>query len=155
MKTLLLIIVLFFIFFNQNTYVDVNQYQSEEIHVEVKGEVVNPGVYTVNYNAKIKDLIELSGGYNENADTSGINQSKTLKNEDVIVIAKKSEQKKISINTANVDELVLLPGIGESTANKIIEYRNEFGPFQTLEDIQKIKGIKSKLYEKIKEFITL
>lgn len=155
MKYLLLIVVLVFIFFNQNTYVDLKDYQSETIHVEIKGEVQHPGVYEVDYNANVKAIIERSGGFTEEAEPSTINQAKVLQNADVIVVGKKSEIVKVSINSATLEQLVTLPGIGAATAQKIIDYRNAFGSFQSIEDIQNIQGIKEKLFMKIKDYITL
>jgi len=62
--------------------------------------------------------------------------------------------KKININTAFIDELILLPGIGETTAEKIIEYRDKNNGFKKTEEIMNIKGIGDKKFEKLKPFIT-
>lgn len=62
---------------------------------------------------------------------------------------------KISINKATYEELITLPGIGPKTAERIIEYRNTYGPFWTLEDIKNVKGIGDKKYAKLKEYITI
>lgn len=62
---------------------------------------------------------------------------------------------KISINKATYEELITLPGIGPKTAEKIIEYRNTYGPFWTIEDIKNVKGIGDKKYAKLKECITI
>lgn len=63
--------------------------------------------------------------------------------------------KKVSINKATLEELMTLNGVGESKAKAIIEYRNENGPFKTLEDIINVSGIGSSVYEKIKDSIEL
>lgn len=60
---------------------------------------------------------------------------------------------KININTANINELDKLPGIGDSTAQKIIDYRNENGKFNSIEDIKNVKGIGDSKFDKIKEYI--
>lgn len=60
----------------------------------------------------------------------------------------------ININKATMEELKTLPGIGESKAKAIIEYRNDIGAFKTIEDIKNVKGIGQNLYEEIKEYIT-
>lgn len=62
---------------------------------------------------------------------------------------------KISINTAQTDELDVLPGIGPALADRIVVYRKEHGPFKTVEDIKKVKGIGNKLLEKVLPFIEL
>lgn len=64
-------------------------------------------------------------------------------------------QNKISINSANIDDLVKLPGIGDKTALKIIDYREKYGKFLKIEDIKNVSGIGDKKYEKIKEFISI
>lgn len=61
----------------------------------------------------------------------------------------------VNLNTASVEELKSLPGIGAATAQKIVEYREQNGAFKTPEDIQKIKGIGAKKFEKLKDEITV
>ena len=61
----------------------------------------------------------------------------------------------ISINDASIEQLTTLPGIGKSKANDIIEYRNQNGKFQTIDDIKKVKGIGESVFEKIKDSITI
>lgn len=67
----------------------------------------------------------------------------------------KLREKSINLNIAGIDELVSLPGIGQSTAEKIIEYRNKKGKFKKIQEIMKVKGIGEKKFEKIKEYLTL
>lgn len=155
MKSFIIVLVFVFIFLNQNTYIDLIQFKRTTVTVEIKGEVETPGIYELDYNAKVKDLIDQSGGLLDTADISGINQSKNLRNQDVIVIEKKQEQSKVSINGASLDQLCSIPGVGPSTAQKIIDYREEYGPFQAIEDIQKVAGIKEKTYLKMKDYIRL
>ena len=158
------------------------------ITVEIKGEVTNPGVYKIEENSRVIDLINLSGGFTQNALTININQAKKLSDEMVIVIYNKNDLKeevkteyvylececpkitndgcvnedkiednqntKISINNATKEELTKLNGIGEKTAEKIIEYRKE-NKFKTIEDIKNVSGIGESLYEKIKDSITI
>lgn len=75
---------------------------------------------------------------------------------DVITTKKKEEplkKKSININKASVEELTKLPGIGEKTAKKIVEYRQKYGGFKKIEDIMKIERIGQKLFEKIQDYI--
>ena len=125
------------------------------IKVEVRGEVINEGIYEVENYTTIKDLLDLAILKYE-ADISGINLNNNLHDKDVIFIPKvNNDEIKISINTSNIESLIMIPGIGESTAKKIIEYRDEYGFFNSLEEIKNVKGIGDKKYEKIKDYIRL
>lgn len=87
-------------------------------------------------------------------DMNRFNPEMILKNNDVIILYPITDNR-ISINQANLEELIELPGIGENIAQRIIEYRNENGFFQKLEDIMLVKGIKQSIFNKIKDFIRL
>ncbi len=87
-------------------------------------------------------------------DMTRFNPEMILKQNDLIVLYPIIDHR-ISINQANLEELKTLPGIGPSIASKIIEYRNENGLFQKLEDIMLIKGIKKSIFNKIKDLIRL
>ena len=164
----------------------------ENYKVDIKGEILTPGIYTLKSNSRVIDVIEMSGGLTENADTSVINLSKKITDEMVIIIYSKSEVKdfektketeklvqekcvkkdenalkndacitdsvktsgKVSINTATNEELMTITGIGDSKAEDIIKYREENGPFKTIEDIKNVSGIGDSLFAKIKENIT-
>ena len=129
--------------------------------VEIKGEVINPGVYEVTHDNIIMDLIDLAGGLTENAYIDNINLSKKLDEEMVIIVYNKNTESSsvdnglININTASKEELMKLPGIGESKALKIIEYRSANGNFKAIEDIMKVNGIGKSTYEKFKDKITI
>lgn len=171
---------------------------NEEIkyNVDIKGAVKNPGVYLVDNNLTVNDVIKLAGGLTKDADTSLINLAKKIQDEMVIIIYTKEEVKNsnivdtvikvvekecvcpniendscindeiqeditntennqlININTATKEELLTISGIGESKANNIIKYREEFGKFKTIEDIKNVDGIGDTLYETIKIYIT-
>ena len=165
----------------------------EEYQVDIKGQINSPGIYKINSNLRVMDVIMKAGGLTENADTSVINLSKKVQDEMVIIIYSKDEvsnfkevkelekqvndkcnQKdenslvndacietstntpsKVSINNSSLEELMTLPGIGESKAKDIIDYRNTNGPFNTIEDLLKVKGIGESILAKIKENITL
>jgi len=62
---------------------------------------------------------------------------------------------KLNINTATIDQLQNLPGVGSHIAQEIINYRHEHGPFQKVEDITQVKGLGEKKFEKIKDLITV
>jgi len=65
------------------------------------------------------------------------------------------KEDKINLNTASAKELTSLPGIGEVLAARIVAYREEHGPFQTLDDIMQVSGIGSKVVEEIRDLVTL
>ena len=65
------------------------------------------------------------------------------------------EEDKINLNTASAEELTSLPGIGEVLAARIVAYREEHGPFQTLDDIMQVSGIGSKVVEEIRDLVTV
>lgn len=127
------------------------------ITAEIKGAVVNPGVYTVKNGACVKDLIQEAGGEKENADLSAISLQDLLHPGQVIVIGKLAmdgNSPLISINTAPLEELTNLPGIGEAMAQRIVEYRSSKA-FEKLEDLMEVKGIGEKKFAKLKDFIAL
>lgn len=129
-------------------------FQNDSITVYVQGEVVEEKKLILDKYSTIEDalgFIELT----DEADISGFNLLMCLKDQDVLSIPKKTTVTKISINTATVEELMNIPGIGKVKAEKIIAYREINGLFQTIEDIMKIDGIKEKSFEKLKDFICL
>ena len=130
--------------------------QPTTMEVEVKGEVKNPGIYTIQWKGKVKDAIACAGGLTEEADCSNLSMVRVCNPDEVIVIGKKQKESKpkISINTASQEQLMELTGIGEAISQRIIEYR-EKTPFQSLEDLMQVKGIGEKMFAKIKDQITL
>lgn len=181
----------------------------ELIKVDVKGYVMNEGVYSLDDNARVIDAINAAGGLKEGAYTRFLNLSKRIHDEDIIIVNNfdEVEQMKkvddspiccevnnkacvtedkivtsivednnkvpivedklgandnygelntlVNINTASKDLLMSLNGIGESKADKIIEYRTTNGNFKTIDDIKNVSGIGDSVYDKIKEFITV
>jgi len=131
--------------------------RKDTIRVNVQGEVEQEGEYELDLYSTVQDALD-AAGISEDADTSGMNPSALLKDADLIIVPQKKaegETQRISINTADVDELCKLSGIGPSTAQRIIEYRNENGLFQQLEDLMKVKGIGPSRFEKIRDDICL
>ena len=164
---------------------------TNKIMVYITGEVKNPGIYELEENSRIKDVIEKAGGLKETADITDINLATILQDEDKITIPTKdktmeekqnteriqsnkqsktteksqnttsistnttgkNQNTKVNINTATQTELETLPGIGPSTASKIVSYRKENGKFKSIEEIKKVNGIGESKYKKIKELI--
>lgn len=137
------------------------------IYIDLKGAVQNPGVYKLEKNSRLFQVIQLAGGLTVDADDNAINMSIILADQDVVYIPTIGEEFPnitivddsdiggiININTATFESLQTLPGIGPSTAQKIIDYRTEYGLFNTIEDIQNVSGIGESTYNEIKDFIT-
>lgn len=144
----------------------------ESIVVYVCGQVKCPGVYTLRPGARKAEAIQMAGGFTKNACQEQMNLAeKVVDEEQIVVLSKKEaedqkageieakaeqdnrEDTRVNINTADISVLQTLPGIGESKAERIIEYREQNGAFQTIEDIMKVDGIKEGSYEKIKDLI--
>lgn len=131
--------------------------ENTEIHVSIKGAVEKEETITLKQYATVQEAID-QVELKENADISSLNPNMILKDADVLSIPYQTnagEVPRISINQATRDELQQLDGIGPSTADAIIQYREEHGLFQTIEDVMNVKGIGNAKFEKIKEKITL
>lgn len=137
--------------------------ENNEIYIHISGEVHYPGLIRLNKGNRLFEAIDLAGGMTELADLDQINLSVILQDEDKIYIPKKGEVSEflitnkeglININTCSKDELMTLTGIGDKTADSIIEYRNK-DKFEKIEDLMKINGIGSQKFENIKERITI
>ncbi|ASA95403.1 MULTISPECIES: helix-hairpin-helix domain-containing protein [Anoxybacillus] len=136
--------------------------------VDVKGAVKRAGVYEVAPESRIHDVIQLAGGLTDEADETKVNLAMKVHDEMVIYVPKKGEDiivettsqtgsssGKININTATIEQLQTLQGIGPAKAAAIIAYREEHGSFQKVEDLLNVSGIGSKSLEKIKEQIVV
>lgn len=126
----------------------------DEITIYVKGEVQQEQYLTLAPHSQVKDILE-EITLSENADTGCLDLNRYLIDNDTITIPVKSEILCVSINSATLDMLVTLPGIGEVTAQKIIDYRQLHGSFLEISEIMEVKGIGQSKYEKIKELICL
>jgi len=132
--------------------VDLNEIS--QISVEIKGEIEQEQILKLPIGSTVNDVLNLIT-LKDTADLRSISRFEILKNEQVLVIPKISDNHLISINTGSVEELTKLPGIGEATANAIINYRTTYGYFKTIEQIMYVKGIGKKKYEAIKEYICI
>lgn len=136
---------------------------TEYIFVYVCGAVNREGVYELPSGSRVYQAIEVAGGFREDADKNSVNQAEVLEDEEQIyvpVIGEEvspvsEEEGKVNINKASKEELMTLPGVGESRAESIIKYREDVGAFQNIEDIMQVSGIKEGLFEKIKDLITV
>ena len=135
--------------------IDTNQLEeNNNISVEIKGEIKKPGIYELKKGSNLQDLLDIAIIL-DSSDLSSYSLNTALYNNQIIVIPKISEEVLISINSADLKQLSSLPGIGIKTAEKIIEYRNNNGSFNSLEELMNVKGIGKSKFNKIKEYITL
>lgn len=142
------------------------------IVVYISGAVPRPGVYALPQGARVQDAISAAGGFLADAEKTGINLARQLEDGEQLEIPfaegaslviptpgveviEPSETELININTASQTELESLPGIGPTTAQKIIEYREANGPFAAIEDIINVSGIGPGTFERIKDLITV
>ena len=148
---------------------EVSTTQETVIFVDIKGAVKNPGVYQMKVGDRVKDALEAAGGLTAEADSQKVNLAQRVEDQMVIVVPKVGEEAeaipagamskeaskegKVNINTATVEELKTLKGVGEKKAEAIIEYRKKNGSFQTKEDLMKVRGIGKKLFESFQERI--
>jgi competence protein ComEA len=149
------------------------------IMVQVDGAVQNPGVYSLPRDSRIQQAIQAAGGFNPKANPGAVNQAAKLKDGDRLTVpaegtqvtplqpaveptARKEKSASlatpaalVNINTATLEELETLPGIGATRAQDILDYRQAHGGFKTIEDLQEVTGIGPATFEKIKPFITI
>ncbi|MEG1462142.1 ComEA family DNA-binding protein [Anaerorhabdus sp.] len=153
MKILLIFLFLFLVYIPSYTVIDLSR-DNKFIKISVDGEVRRREVLEVPVYSTVETILGLVE-LNETADLTSISRFTVLKNGDTLVIPAKVEMKKISINHSSKNELMQLPGIGDSTADKIIEYRQEHGYFQQLDDLKNVKGIGESKFNKLIDVICL
>lgn len=142
--------------------------QNEKIAVYITGEVKNPGVYYIKLGSRLDDVIKEAGGLNDKANIDQINLAKKVSDGEKIHIYRIGEEVKeeisinnnlnngkVNINTANSSQLQTLTGIGQATANKIINYRNENGNFKSIDELKNVSGIGESKFNSIRDDICI
>ena len=146
--------------------------ENNEVMVHISGAVNNPGIVKLDSSKRIVDALELAGGARDDADLDRINLAAKVHDEEKIYIPKIGEENidtisplisgtsksgnssgKININTADLSELQKIPGVGEKTAQKILDYRSN-SSFSSIEDIKNVPGIGDKKFEAMKDYIS-
>lgn len=130
------------------------------VGIDIKGEVIAPGYYELEYGSRIKDAVISAGGETAQADFSTLNLARRISDGEEIIIPKSGEEVEdenglININTADMYKLCKLDGIGEVLATNIINYRSEKGLFKSVNDLKKVKGIGSSKFNEIKDKVTI
>ena len=159
----------------------IKEKENKTIMVDISGEIITPGVVKLPEGSRIIDAITAAGGKTEDADLSKVNLAYILDDGVQLYIPRYNEKlekeivqtepgvgiiqegisttskkdSKVNINTANKEKLATLPGIGEGTAEKIIEYRSKTGKFKVIDEIKKIPGIGESKFKSLKDKITI
>jgi competence protein ComEA len=147
--------------------------------IDVRGAVLQPGVYTLPLGSRVQDALALAGNLTVNADTRNLNLARRLNDGEQLYIpivgeappataaiavksgtasgpaATKNPPSKINVNTASLADLDALPGIGPAIAQRIVDYRTQNGDFKKIEDLKKVRGISDAFIEQIKDLVTL
>jgi competence protein ComEA len=143
--------------------------------VEMRGEIEAPGVYELAPGARLQDALAAAGGLTEEADLSTVNLARRLRDGELIVIlalpvpgntpmlplpdagdaAEVEESRaRININAATAEELEALPGVGEVIATRIVTYREQNGPFRSVDDLIHVEGIADRAIDDMRELVT-
>ena len=151
----------------------------QNCYVDIKGEVLRPGVYEFSCESRIQEVIKKAGGFTEEADETKINLAQKISDQMQIIVPNlhskqeggvtegnfekgnssnstpsNSKQGTVNINTATLEELQTIKGIGKKKAEAILQYRKEHGAFRTKEDLLRVKGIGKKALEAIESQVT-
>ena len=151
----------------------------QNCYVDIKGEVLRPGVYEFSCESRMQEVIKKAGGFTEEADETKINLAQKITDQMQIIVpnvhskqedgltegnsekgsstntsVSNSKQGTININTATLEELQTIKGIGKKKAEAILQYRKEHGAFRTKEDLLQVKGIGKKALEAIESQVT-
>lgn len=148
--------------------------EPERIVIDVGGAVAQPGVVELEGGARVVDAIEAAGGLADDADCSSLNQAQVLQDGQKVYVPRAGEVAStatgtgtdastgagdvsalVNINTASLEELDALPGVGPSTAQAIIDDREQNGPFASIEDLMRVSGIGEKKYAKLEALICI
>ncbi|WP_369017238.1 ComEA family DNA-binding protein [Thermatribacter velox] len=156
-----------------------DQAEVHQIIVQIEGAVLNPGVYKVAEGTRLFELIELAGGAQQGAYLQNLNLAAPLYDGQKVIVAFALQEEKenaknlpltpaldhpetslkdvkgnlVNINLAAAAELETLPGIGPVIAQRIVEYREQHGPFHSLDELAQVKGIGPKKLEKLQDLV--
>lgn len=149
--------------------------EEREIYIHVCGCVKKPGLYRLRSGARTQEAVDAAGGFSEKANQTAWNLAEVLQDGMQVYIPSKDEAKEalneepsskkdlsasqkestVNINTASKEELMTLPGIGESKAAAIIACREEKGSFTSIEGIKDVAGIGDGIFNRLKDLITV
>lgn len=146
----------------------------DDLVVDVKGAVVNPGLYTLSVGSRLNDAVEAAGGFTSQADPKSVNLAQKLTDEAVVYVANQGEDiaavshqsanssssltntsSKVNLNTATEAELQTISGIGAKRAADIVAYRQANGLFKTVDELNNVSGIGAKTMETLRAYVTV
>jgi competence protein ComEA len=169
---LLILGILYFKFYYQ-PFSPPSEEFTKEVVVEVAGEVRNPGVYLFQNPPTLKEVIEKAGGLKETAQFNSPSSTEALETGTLLSINKESPQKikvkmermaankllvfsiPLDLNRVSMEDLCLIPGIGESLAQEIITYRERRKGFRSVEELKNVKGIGGKKYQVLRTYFSV
>ena len=153
--------------------------ESDKIFVDIKGAVRKEGVYELTSGSRVTDVVKLAGGFTDDADKKSVNLAEKVADEAVIYVARVGEEvtpastpsqakntapsgaqqdadsAQINLDTATLEELQTISGIGAKRAQDIIDYRDNNGGFSSVDDLKNVSGIGEKTLEKLKAEVTV
>ncbi|WP_395318993.1 helix-hairpin-helix domain-containing protein [Fructilactobacillus frigidiflavus] len=161
-----------------------NNQLHEQIFVDVKGAVLNPGVYQATRSMRGTDLIKMAGGFNEHADRNQVNLAKKVTDQEILYIPiqgeisanpvtnlgnptdksnndgktgsdTKASGDKINLNEADATKMQTINGVGQKKAEKIIDYRNQNGPFKSVDDLKNVPGFGDRTVANLKPSLSV
>ncbi|GAF39073.1 late competence protein ComEA, DNA receptor [Agrilactobacillus composti DSM 18527 = JCM 14202] len=149
----------------------------QQIMVDVKGAVKQPGVYTLKAEDRVLDVLKRAGGFTPEADQRQVNLAQKVQDQAMLYIPTKGEaqptasmglqassgtsavpgdpQEKINLNTATAEQLQEIDGVGEKKAQKIIDFRTNQGPFKAVADLGEIDGFGDKTVANLEDKVTI
>lgn len=131
------------------------------LHVHIVGEVLQPGLYQLDFGSRVSDAIAAAGGFTELAQQTSVNLARVLSDGEQVVVlstaaeAGASDSGLVSLNRATAEELDSLPGIGPALAERIIEHRTASGGFSSITQLQEVSGIGEKVFAQLEPLVTL
>ncbi len=139
--------------------------KEQELYVYVCGAVNSPGVVVLPEGSRCNDALEAAGGFRQDADRESVNLAELVcdgmqiyfptvqEAEEQEAATEAAETGLVDINSAGVEQLCSLPGIGEAKARAIVSYREQNGAFASIEAIMQVPGIKESAYSQIKDLV--
>ncbi len=138
------------------------------IVVHLSGEIVVPGIYQLPVGARVDDALRAAGGVTPNGDVNRLNLAARLADGQHVVVPRKADPVtmsvtaaaspaalRVNVNSATVAELDGLPGVGPVTAQRIVAYRQQHGPFTRIDELREAKLVNQATFDKIKDLISV